>query len=294
MFAPLLLACHACSTCLLAPRPTDQDPDARPLIGRAVDPDGDPIAGATVRVIWNDHSHPDLAPAGHSTATTSEAGVFVASAPEGIPLYAWFVAAGPQERWFSPIVRCATGRERLEIVAHEQAPERARTLRIEGLEAWRELAPFSLRIRPEQRASFEFEVAIDDGVATLPALPWSYARYRLLDRSEEPLLVWDDGPRDEPAALRVPAPRALPVRVEDTAGAPIGGAFVFYCASRPALRYGMGEPEPCGDWRLQRAPGAGDKRRAGDAHTLQVGTANRARGLSRISELQLARRTAAG
>lgn len=243
---------------LAAAAPAQDAPRHRPLIGRFVDPDGNPVAGATVTVAWNPGGHPGLGPAGTATGTTDARGYFTVPAPGNAILCAWATgplaapagAGAPEDglspaptggtaedaaaaraepedagAWVTGPVRCTIGTPRLELTAARRA--RPRRIAIEGLDDWRELGPFRLRVHPCSFVDLAREVPVaDDGTAELPLLPAGRIPAELVASDGEVLFLRTSLPRGD--RLSLPAPVTVQVIAKDAAGAPVQGVAIHH------------------------------------------------------------------
>ncbi|MEC7584595.1 MAG: carboxypeptidase-like regulatory domain-containing protein [Planctomycetota bacterium] len=228
----LLRHCHMLALLLLPLYANAQDPAGhpatptfQPLIGQFLDPDGAPIANAEVTVAWNLKILPTLGPAGTATGRTGKRGYFAVQAPVGTILAAW--ALGPPDAdghaWVSAPAEATVGVQRFTIHAAEQRGS-VRTLTVEGLDAWAELAPFRLQLHPCPFVDLAVELPLDEDYrVTLPLLPWHDSKYEVLTRDGQPLVL---GRIPEGDSIQVGKPQTIRILSADPDGKPIGGVTI--------------------------------------------------------------------
>lgn len=192
-------------------------------IGRFVDPDGKPIAGASVTFAT---SHPSvldaLVPPRLVEAVTDASGGFRVRLPQRAEHSLW--ALGPTEpagRWRSEVVEGVVAGSVLVL----RAKERSAAARIR-MTPPPELGPgpFTIEVCGPARHGPTHRVPLGaDGTATLPELPAGRTALRLFDAGDRPVVgwFWPNGERTATAAVRHCA-----VEVVDENGKPVAGAQV--------------------------------------------------------------------
>ena len=237
------------------------EPAHRPMIGQFLDPDGEPIAGAEVTVAWNPAGHAELGAAGLNTGRTSARGYFAIRAPVATALAIW--AIGPPDdqgrsRCSKPI-ESTVGAQRLELRAADTLIK-AVPITVGGLQPWRDLGPFKLRVHPCLFVNLTNELPIDDeDRATLPLLPFSGSRAEVVDRNGQTLSLTNVTNRSQrlaaghwaEKAIRVAPPQTLRLLARDPAGEPVAQVAIHQRIGkldnygREGLATG-----PRGRWRL--------------------------------------------
>ncbi|MCA8949699.1 MAG: carboxypeptidase regulatory-like domain-containing protein, partial [Planctomycetes bacterium] len=205
-----------------APPQADRGPRAEPrraIAGLVSDANGDPVAGATVTLAgalaspaWR--ADPDLL-----RTTTDELGRWRVRARECIEYTAWAAGGGLVSEVASGIVPGP----RAELVLRHPP---LRSIRIDGLEGWREREPLRARLWLDGGSGHHVEMPIRDGTIELPG-EWPYSPF-LLE------LVGADGSSIHvarqaagTAAAAVAKPREVEILVEGPDGRPSAGAEIY-------------------------------------------------------------------
>ncbi|MCC7396047.1 MAG: carboxypeptidase regulatory-like domain-containing protein [Planctomycetes bacterium] len=204
--------------------------DRRPLLGTVVDGDGKPLAGATVCFGYVPFGGEDLPPHDQGTTTTDARGRFKADVLPCASYSLW--AVGPEAdagRATSGIVHAAAG-ALVELRATARRTDWRLT--IEGLDAWQEAGPFTIRLFADTVALPGAPLAVAaDGTVELPLLLPAIASFDLCDRAGE-VLATLSVPTKADGKAKLQPPQTVPMRVFDAKGQPLAGAEVEQRFSR--------------------------------------------------------------
>lgn len=225
---PWALAALAVAACIAAARA--QAPAAaaglRPLLGRVVDAADAPVAGAEVHVVLPDETAPGNRAASHAVVTTDARGRFRAKVVPCSHHLVWAIGPAGEARVCSP-PQWATSGQLLELRADVARPPCRVT--VDGLDAWRDLAPFRLRLALQGVGLPDTEVALgDDDACTLPAPPSGRVQLDVLDKDGQPLASSAYGDLRTSAMVRVQPPQEVPLVAVDEQGQPVAGAAVRF------------------------------------------------------------------
>ncbi|MEC7585106.1 MAG: carboxypeptidase regulatory-like domain-containing protein [Planctomycetota bacterium] len=204
------------------------EPQRKPLIGQFLDPEGKPIANAEVTVAWNPNGVAALGPAASAKGRTSKRGYFAVRAPIGTILAVW--ALGPPDEdgnaWISEPAEAAIGIQRFEIHANKRRGS-ARTVTVEGLDAWAELAPFRLQLHPCPFVDLTEEFPIDENHQfEMPLIPAGYGRCVVLTRDGQPVSV--GSAPTVGSTIRIHAPHKIQIVSLDPDGEPVAGVTIHH------------------------------------------------------------------
>jgi hypothetical protein len=108
---------------------------------------------------------------------------------------------------------------------HEAEPFAAPQLRFEGLDAWRDHAPFAFTANCLLRNACGVPLEVVDGRATIPLLPGAVWNIEVRGKGGL-LLLRRRASRGLETVVRLPEPVEVEVQVRDAAGAPIADAVV--------------------------------------------------------------------
>lgn len=198
--------------------------DRRAALGRVLDADGRPIAGAAVTLVRSEACAIGLVDADLVRATSDASGWFKAELLLGALYDGW--AIGPERDGGAacgPVLRAiAAGATRELRCGAVAAPT---VLQVEGVEAWGVGAPLACELYPDERSPLALPLPLPaDGKVPVPPLP--DARHALALRSADgELLYWHSFGTGAPA-LRLPPPVAVPVQAVDEQGTPVAGARI--------------------------------------------------------------------
>ncbi len=204
-----------------------QQPQAerRPMLGRVLDQDGAPAAGAEVTLVGAvGVFQAQCVPADVVTVRTDERGRFRTDLLPLALYTAW--AAGPPDENGARAVSEAAANVGVgpPIELRLGAPER-HVITVTGLEPWADLGPFRLRLQLPFAVIHDVECPIGaEGEAVLPPLPQTGLDLLLLTADGQPLAHRYTTVQGQQFAL--PPPRELPVRAVDAAGKPVAGVAV--------------------------------------------------------------------
>ncbi len=204
--------------------------DRRPLLGTVVDGDGKPLAGATVCFGYVPFGGEDLPPHDQGTTTTDARGRFKADVLPCASYSLW--AVGPEAdagRATSAIVHAAAGA----LVELRATARRTNwRLTIEGLDAWQEAGPFTIRLFADTVLLPGAPLAVAaDGTVELPPLLPAIANFDLCDQAGE-VLATLPVPTKEGGKAKLLPPQTVPMRVFDNKGQPLAGATIEQHISR--------------------------------------------------------------
>ncbi|MEC7584596.1 MAG: hypothetical protein VYE77_09775 [Planctomycetota bacterium] len=226
LYRLLALSLFPLWTAAQAPETPGIEPKLKPLIGQFLDPEGTPIAEAEVTVAWNPDGVAALGPAGSATGRTSKRGYFAVRAPVSTILAVW--ALGPADEdgkaWVSQPAEAAIGVQRFEIRANKRRGS-ARTVTVEGLDAWAELAPFRLQLHPCPFVDLTEELPIDENhQLEMPLLPAKNSKYVVLTRDGQPLSL--GSVPSTGSSIRVHDPHRIQIASLDPDGKPVAGVTI--------------------------------------------------------------------
>lgn len=195
--------------------------------GRFVGPDGKPVANADVTAVWTHTAGPELVPRDIVKAKTNASGRFRL---ELWPTFAYSVwAVGPAgddgKRFASKSGRGYVGGV---VELEGRAVPAEVEVRYQGLEAWAERGPFTVRGHLGMHGVDTFERKLGDTMKfVLPPGPRDGTVLELLDGNGRLLSGSKAWYRKEQFTIRVPAPQAVVSRVLDPDGNPVPGARVL-------------------------------------------------------------------
>lgn len=205
-----------------------QGQERRPLVGRVLDAQGQPIAGAQVTCAGQAAAHlPDLCPVDVVSVTADDRGRFRADLVPQMGYSVW--ALGPARDdgscACSDIVTAAAGGV-LDLRA--SAAQSPWPLRITGLADLPVQGPFMLRASSRAGPAHLAQVPVAaDGAVVVPALPAGPVDLVLADAQGDPVFAWSFGDGRAPdQQLTLPPLREIPVRVVDEAGNGVAGVTI--------------------------------------------------------------------
>ncbi|MGC6489067.1 MAG: carboxypeptidase-like regulatory domain-containing protein [Planctomycetota bacterium] len=256
---PGALAALAASLCLAAAaaQAGGAARGLRPLLGKVVDAAGAPLIGAEVHVVLPDVTAPGNRAASHAVVRTDARGRFRALVVPCTHHLIWAVAAPAPARVCST-VRWVSSGQLLELHADQERP--VCRVSVGGLDAWRDLAPFRVRLAVQGVELPWTETALGDGDScTIPAPPRGRVQIDVLDKDGQPLASGRSGDMGASAMVNVRPPQEIPVLAVDERGDPIAGAAVrFRMAAGYSRNEGFTVSLPAR--RLWRALGETDER----------------------------------
>lgn len=199
--------------------------ELRPLVGRVVDAAAAPVSGAEVTVAWSPASQPDLGGATTTNGVADARGYFRIPAPSGRQLWVWAIGKNDADGRYltSSVTSCMVGTPRLEVVVDKDRLDRP--VRVTGLEAWADRAPFTLRMHPVPFLDLVVDLQLDEqGSCRPPRHPFATNWLELRDAGGHPRVTdrLDDGD------LKLPPPQSLPIEVVDAAGKPVADAEILH------------------------------------------------------------------
>ncbi|MCA8950961.1 MAG: hypothetical protein KDE27_15765 [Planctomycetes bacterium] len=196
--------------------------------GRVLDAERHAIANATVTFVG---SAPPLggrfAAPDRVVVVTDDKGRFRTDLRERHE-YACWVVGSPSASGacaVSTVLDVRPGRGFEVELANERSPA---TLRVTGDAAWGAFGPLAFEVAIAAPHLHRAPLALVDGVATLPVLPWD-SHWLLFARDRDGALLYSETlePHAGAAEFVMPPPRTLAVRVADPQSVPIVGAEVF-------------------------------------------------------------------
>ena len=216
----------------------------RAVPGRFVDPDGKPVANATVTAVWTSVAGTGLVPRDIVTTTTNASGRFRLELWPTLAYSVW--AVGPAREDGTRIsTRSARGFVGGVVNLEGRAIPAEVKVQYEGLDAWKELGPFTVRGHLSRRGVGTFEMQLDEtATITLPPAPRDGVILELLDNQGRTWLSTKDWLREPLRKIAVSPPLAVDAMVLDAEGTPVAGAQV--------LRQGIPEATTAPDGLLQR------------------------------------------
>ena len=196
----------------------------RPLLGKVVGKDGQPIEGAEVHCALPDIGDGRHRAAAHEVVKTDARGRFRTKIRPCTQHLIWAIGPEGDKRVCSSMTWTTSGRL-VELRADQPRPPCTATMR--GLDAWQELAPFRLRLVPgaTEVAGFEVEVGAD-GTAELPPMPAGRVHFDILDKNGQVLAGKSYSKMQGRVVLTVPGPQEIPLRAVYGNGKPVAGANV--------------------------------------------------------------------
>ncbi|MFN3244404.1 MAG: hypothetical protein ACE37K_23060 [Planctomycetota bacterium] len=196
----------------------------RPLLGKVVDADGQPIEGAEVHCVLPDITDGRHRAAAHEVVKTDARGRFRASIRPCTLHLVWAIGPDGDQRVCSSTTWTTSGRL-VELRADQPRPVCKAT--IKGLEAWQDLRPFRLRLVPHSVELTGSEVEIgEDATCELPPMPAGRVHLEVVDKDGQPLGGRAYSTLQATATVTVRAPHQVPLRAVDGAGKPVAGARI--------------------------------------------------------------------
>lgn len=223
----------------------------RTLLGKFVDAEGNGVEGADVHVAFAPVGTTGNRARMHTVVKTDKRGRFRFKVTPCTPHLLW--AIGPEGednlRAASPM-RWATSGAPIELQATEKHP--VSTLKLKGIDAWAEWAPFRLAFVPGAIAIDGLEATISgDGTCTVPPLPAGRTSIDLLDKNGQPLTCITLSKFDASVSRTVPAMWSVPMIVVDADGKAIEGALIRQRLGghQSGLTGNLPQPPPRVVWR---------------------------------------------
>ncbi|MCB9876456.1 MAG: hypothetical protein H6835_02550 [Planctomycetes bacterium] len=197
----------------------------RPLLGTVVDSDGEPLAGAEVVCAFAPPGAEANQVADLQHATADARGRFRVDVFACTRYRVW--ALGPPAddgaRLASEVQSAAAGPLLALRATHRQLPPQ---VKFEGLDAWRELGPFRVRVSVAACQLDDTSIELVDDTATLPVQPRTRCNLDLLCADGQPLLSHALTIAKAEHKVTVRPPQTMPMCVVDGAGKPVPGAIV--------------------------------------------------------------------
>ena len=221
--------------------------DRRVAPGRFLDSTGKPVANATVTAAWTCVAGTGFVPPDIVTTTTNASGRFRLELWPTLAYSVW--AVGPTR---DDGTRISTGSTRGFVggVVNLKGDAIAADVKVQfqGLEAWKERGPFTVRGHILSRGVGTFVRQLDDtATITLPPAPRCSVILELLDSKGRALMDAKVWPQEPLSKITVPPPLIAHAIVRDSSGAAVAGARV--------LQRGYSEPTMAPGGILRRPPG---------------------------------------
>lgn len=199
----------------------------RVVPGRFLDPDGKPVANATVTAVWTHVAGTGLVPRDVVTTTTNASGRFRLELWPRLAYSVW--AVGPAREDGKRIsTRSARGFVGGVVELNGRAIEAKIKVQYEGLDAWKEQGPFTVRGHLSVRGVGTFEMPLDGtATITLPPAPRDGVILELLDAKGRVFSTSKDWLRQPLRKITIAPPLAVDTVVRDANGAPVAGAKVL-------------------------------------------------------------------
>ncbi|MFK7741572.1 MAG: hypothetical protein AB8H80_14735 [Planctomycetota bacterium] len=201
--------------------------DRRVVPGQFLDDKGKPVANATVTAVWTSVAGPEFVPRDVVTTTTNASGRFRLKL---WPTMAYSVrGVGPAR---DDGMRIATRSARGFVggvveLAGRPIPAEAR-VRYQGLDAWPELRPFTVRGHMRRHGVGTFERPLDDSATiTLPPVPRGSVILELIDANGRVWSSTSEWLRNANHTVTVPPPLAVDAVVHDENDKPVADARIL-------------------------------------------------------------------
>lgn len=223
LLAVIAGAATSAVTAPLAAQATSAPGDLRPMLGQVLGDDGEPIVGAEVHCVLPDEAAPRGVAASHVVVATDARGRFRTEVVPCTRHLLWATGGAGADR-----VTCGPtwGSSGALIELRLNQPRPACTVRVRGLEPWRALAPFRVRVAVENVELPEYAFGLDkDDTCSVPPLPAGRVQFDVIDKNGQPLWTQRQATTAR-VAVRVPSPQRVPFRAIDESGAPVAGAAV--------------------------------------------------------------------
>tara|TARA_R110002072_G_scaffold243682_1_gene402726 strand:- start:40672 stop:42462 length:1791 start_codon:yes stop_codon:yes gene_type:complete len=199
----------------------------RAVPGRFVDPDGKPVANATVTAVWTSVAGTDFLPRDIVTTTTNASGRFRVELWPTLAYSVW--AVGPARADGKRIsTRSTRGFVGGVVNLEGRAIPTEIKVQYEGLQAWKDLGPFTVRGHLSRHGVGTFEMQLDDtATITLPPAPRDGVILELLDNEGRVWTSTKDWLREPLRKITIPPPLTVDAVVRDASGKPVAGARVL-------------------------------------------------------------------
>ena len=220
-----VLACTAMPA-VTAPLAAQADPaagDLRPLLGQVLDADGEPIVGAEVHCVLPDEAAPRGVAASHVVVATDARGRFRTKVVPCTRHLLWAIGTDEANRVTCAPAWASSGAL---VALRLDQPRPACEMQVRGLEPWRALAPFRVRVAVENVELPDYAFALDkDDTCGVPPLPAGRAQFDVIDKNGQPLWTTCRATTAR-VSVHVPPPQRVPFCAVDERGAPVAGAAV--------------------------------------------------------------------
>jgi len=196
----------------------------RPLLGKVVDEHGKPIEGAEVHCLLPDPTDSRRRAAAYEVVKTDARGRFRTKVRPCTYHLLWAIGPAGDKRVCSSTTWTTSGRL-VELRADQPRPPCK--LRVKGLEVWRDLAPFRLRLAPSTIELPGVELELDDADSCeLPPMPAGRVHIDVIDKHGQPLSGRSFSNLQTKATISVQKQQEIPLRAVDGDGKPVADADV--------------------------------------------------------------------
>ena len=215
--------------------------ELRPLLGKVVDRDGEPLAGAEVHCALPNLADPRHRPVSYDAVTTDARGRFRFNVYPCTYHLVW--AIGPADKCGQRVCTDSIWTSTATILElRADKPRPSSKLTVKGLEGLKVLGPFRVQpvINGIELPNLLTSIS-EDGTCTLPSLPAGQVLFELLDKDNEPLFAKNIRDVDSEEQITVPMIQKISMRTIDGDGKPLAGATVrqhithAYCSDRGFL-----------------------------------------------------------
>ena len=163
--------------------------ELRPLLGKVVDRDGEPLAGAEVHCALPNLADPRHRPVSYDAVTTDARGRFRFNVYPCTYHLVW--AIGPADKSGQRVCTDSIWTSTATILElRADKPRPSSKLTVKGLEGLKVLGPFRVQpvINGIELPNLLTTIS-EDGTCTLPSLPAGQVLFELLDKDNEPLFA---------------------------------------------------------------------------------------------------------